>query len=135
MGYRSEVVIMLESKAYEMVMDSMKKFNEKEENVKNGYSMKPHDEYSDNNGNRIIRWYDVKWYPSYDDVKSVENVLSELNSREGNELEGYRYKELILGEDNATEEYTNDYDWSLGYDFLISCSFDFPAGFNSVEIK
>lgn len=129
MGYRSTVEIMLESKAYKKVMDSIAEYNNKQTD---GYSFKPDRDQINEEGVHIITFEYVKWYGSFEDVKSVEDILSELNDLEDEDLEGNRFKQILIGEDNATDEYSNDWDWGLGNDFYISVSIDKPNGFKEM---
>lgn len=129
MGYRSTVEIMLEPKAYKKVMDSIAEYNNKQTDE---YSFKPDCDQMNEEGVHIITFEDVKWYGSFEDVKSVENILSELNDLEDEDLEGNRFKQVLIGEDNATDEYSNDWDWDLGYDFSISVDINKPDGFKEL---
>lgn len=124
MGYRCTIEIMLEPKAYEKVMNSIKEYNDKygEEYT----PFKPDSDIANKDGVHIIMWEDIKWCDPCDDVQSVLNALDDLS---GDDLEGFRYKELTVGEDNATEEFSNDWDWDLGYDFYISVKILEPDGF------
>lgn len=133
MGYRSTVKIMLEPKAYEKVMNSIKEYNDKcgEEYT----PFKPDSDITNKDGVHIIMWEDVKWYDSFEDVQSVEKVLRKLNDLSDDDLECYRYKELRIGEDNATEEYSNDWGWDLGYNFYITVDIKEPDCFYEARKK
>ena len=101
MGYRSEVSIQLESKAFDMVMKSIKKYNSEQADGYEFYPdtiLKKDDEY-------IIQWGYVKWYSDYGDVKSVESVLTELDKyNESAEIDGFRYDFLRVGEESGDIE-------------------------------
>ena len=101
MGYRSEVSIQLESKAFDMVMKSIKKYNSEQADGYEFYPdtiLKKDDEY-------IIQWGYVKWYSDYGDVKSVESVLTELDKyTESAEIDGFRYDFLRVGEESGDIE-------------------------------
>lgn len=101
MGYRSEVSIQLESKAFDMVMKSIKKYNSEQADGYEFYPdtiLKKDDEY-------IIQWGYVKWYSDYGDVKSVESVLTELDKyKESAEIDGFRYDFLRVGEESGDIE-------------------------------
>ena len=101
MGYRSEVSIQLESKAFDMVMKSIKKYNSEQADGYEFYPdtiLKKDDEY-------IIQWGSVKWYSDYGDVKSVESVLTELDKyKESAEIDGFRYDFLRVGEESGDIE-------------------------------
>lgn len=105
MGFYSDVTILAQPKAYEMIMDSINEYNKTSD-----YEFKPS---SIKKGNTkllgeffVLNWDWLKWYPVYEDVKSVERVL-ELLRREHDEEMGYGYKQAIVNEDNSTEENTN----------------------------
>lgn len=129
MGYRSTVEIMLEPKAYKKVMDSIAEYNNKQTV---GLPFKPDCDQINKEGVHIITFNYVKWYGDFEDVKSVEHILSELNDLDDDELEGNRFKQILIGEDNATDEYSNDWDWNLGYDFSISVDVNKPNGFKEL---
>lgn len=105
MGYRSDVTILVQPKAYELIMKSIKDFNKTVDwsftpnSTKKGNSSYIGDFY-------VLNWNCVKWYSEYKDVQSVEQVLDSLMT-DHQEEEGYGFKQLIIGEDNATEERTN----------------------------
>ena len=106
MGYRSEVSIQLESKAFDMVMKSIKKYNSKQAGGYEFYPdaiLKKDDEY-------IIQWNCVKWYSDYGDVKSIESVLTELDKyAKSAEIDGFRYDFLRVGEESDDiERRSND---------------------------
>jgi hypothetical protein len=105
MGFYSDVTILVQPKAYKMIMDSIFEYNKTSD-----YEFKP---TSIRKGNLkslgeffVLNWNWVKWYPEYKDVKSVENVLGLLLSEHDEEM-GYGYKQVIVNEDNSTEENTN----------------------------
>lgn len=105
MGFYSDVTILAQPKAYKMIMDSIKEYNKASR-----YEFKP---TSIRRGNLkslgeffVLNWNWLKWYPEYDDVKSVESVLELLRSEHDEEM-GYGYKQEIVNEDNSTEENTN----------------------------
>ena len=97
MGFYSNVTIMAQPKAYEMIMDSIKEFNKT-----SSYPMKPN---SIKKGNidyigefYILNWNWVKWYSEFKDVQSVESVLDELRNNH-DESECFGYKQVIFNED------------------------------------
>lgn len=106
MGYRSEVSIQLENKAFDMVMESIKKYNSEQGD---GYEFQP-DKILKKDDEYIIQWDWVKWYSDYGDVKSVEDVLTELDKYKGSaEIDGYRYNFWRVGEETGdTENRSND---------------------------
>lgn len=105
MGFYSNVTIMAQPKAYEMIMDSIKEFNKTSSWTMNPSSIKKGNvEYLGEI--YILHWTWTKWYPGFKDVQSVESVLENLRSNHDEE-EGFGYKQVILNEDNSTEESTN----------------------------
>ena len=104
MGYRSDVKILCEPKAYQMIKASMEEYNK----TQDLYEFRPHE--LEQKGNlTLMTWYDVKWYYNYEDVGSVENVLDKLRN-EYSDTEGYGFKKIEVGEDGETVEMTNNYD-------------------------
>lgn len=111
MGYRSDVAIKCEQKAYDMFMDALNKVNDK-----------PHELYKETyeyDGEEIteylLKWDHVKWYEGYDyeDVNAVTKVMDELDGYNEDD-EGYGYKFLRLGEDDTdVESRTNNYNIEL----------------------
>lgn len=101
MGYRSKVSIQLENKAFDMVMESIKKYNSEQADGYEFYPdtvLKKDDEY-------IIQWNRIKWYSDYGDVKSVESVLTELDKySESAEIDGFRYDFLRIEEGSCDIE-------------------------------
>lgn len=123
MGYRSDVTIMLQPKAYKMVMDSIKEYNN---TVSGVYKFEPHEDLKNPENEHIIKWCDIKWYSSFRDVQSVTNVLHIL-SNEHNEEDGYGYKIVEVGEDGATEEKSNNWDW--GSEMYALTTVEYPGDF------
>jgi hypothetical protein len=105
MGFYSDVTILAQPKAYKMIMDSIKEYNKafnyefKPTSIRKG-NLKSLGEFF------VLNWNWVKWYPGYKDVKSVESVLNLLRGEHDEEM-GYGYKQVIVNEDNSTEENTN----------------------------
>lgn len=105
MGFYSDVTILAQPKAYEMIMNSIKEYNKTSD-----YEFKP---YSIKKGKTedlgeffVLNWNWLKWYPEFEDVESVESVLENLQDEHDEEI-GYGYKQVIINEDNSTEENTN----------------------------
>lgn len=123
MGYTSDVTIMLQPKAYKMVMDSINEYNKKQTN---GYRFVPYEDLSNPDGEHIIKWSGVKWYAGFEDVQSVTHVLREL-CNEHEEEDGYGYKCIQVGEDGAIEEESNNWDW--GSDMYPLTTIEYPSDF------
>lgn len=119
MGYRSEVAIKCEEKAYQMLIDTCK-------NV----GLMPDTVYKDDD-KYILKWDCIKWYDLYPEVKAIEKCLKEFNGLycEGKK-EGCGYKFIRIGEENEDiEEYTNDYD----IDLLLIRKIDIPCYAERIE--
>lgn len=95
MGYISNVKILCEEKAYQMIKESMEKYNRK-----NNDNFVP-DCIEKKGDLTLLSFYDLKWYHNYEDIKSVEDVLNTL-IRDYDEKDGYGFKKIEIGEDNAT---------------------------------
>ena len=107
MGYRSEVGIKCDDRAYEMFMQAAKENN-----------IVPDCVYKDDNGNPVeytMLWNCVKWYDYYSDVKAVESVMQQLDQpHEAGSYDGLGYKFVRIGESyDDIEERTNEYDIEL----------------------
>lgn len=119
MGYRSEVAIKCEEKAYELFKQV---FTEKE------LYIAPDKIYKDGD-NYILYWDWIKWYEEYKGVKAIEDVMIDLDDH-GNKDGGYGYKFMRLGEDDEdTETSSNDWDIEL---WMIR-KIDIPDGLEEVK--
>lgn len=101
MGYRCEVTIMCEAKAFEMFKEAWESVDfmpDKIEEIKR----------TDIPSDYVMVWEWVKWYPSYRDVIAIEDVCAKLCNDEYTNADGYAFKKIIIGEDNMTEEVFND---------------------------
>ena len=121
MGYCSDVSIICKEKVFEELKNAWISVDLKPDRILNNG-----DEY-------IVEWYSLKWYRGYTDVEAIEKVLSTYGMEDYCTQEEYAYKQIIVGEDNATEEYANE----IGYDvydcdFYTSVVIEHPSGF--VEI-
>ena len=107
MGYRSEVAIRCEAKAYERFKNV---FSKKELYVTPDKILHD-DEYDD----YIIYWDWIKWYEAYDGIAAIEDVMTQLDEEHEYDSEdklGYRF--MRLGEnDNDIETRENNYDLEL----------------------
>lgn len=124
MGFYSDVTILAQPKAYETIMASINEYNKtsdykfKPSSIKKGKTKDLGDFF-------VLNWNWLKWYPEYEDVKSVESVLKLLRS-EHDEEAGYGYKQAIVNEDNSTEENTNMQD--LGSYLYTVCNIELDIG-------
>lgn len=104
MGYRSEVGIKCDEKAYEMFMLVAKEND-----------IVPDCVYKEEDGDvaqYTMLWNCVKWYDYYSDVKAIENVMQQLDqTHEAGKYDGLGYKFIRIGESyDDIEERTNEYD-------------------------
>lgn len=116
MGYYSDVTIRCEEKAYEMFEEAWKKVD-----------FKPYSVYEANeNGNHtyVLQWIGVKWYYEFDEVEAIMSVCELLNK---NNKEGYAYKCIEIGEDNATDEYANEIGLDVFEDFQVIVDVSLPS--------
>lgn len=120
MGYYSDVTIICEEKAYELFKEAWEHWDIRPDCVKKSY-----DDY-------IIQWDYVKWYPSFNDVKAIEGVCIKLCGEEYENTEGYAFKKLIIGEDNASDEEANKRGWDI-MDYYIHCYVAIPDDAKEIE--
>lgn len=104
MGYRSEVAIKCEGKAFEMFK---KAFQDGVSCILPDKIFKDGDEY-------ILYWDWVKWYEDYEDVRIILSVMDELDTLQNpnDDNTGYGYKFLRIGEDNDDVE-TRENSWDI----------------------
>ena len=116
MGYRSEVAIKCEEKAFEMLRETYKRVD-----------LVPDKVYKD--GDCFILYWDwIKWYEDYDDISAIEEVMSKLDRL--NDTTGYGYRFMRLGEnDDDVEIRQNNYDIEL---WMIR-KIDIPDGLEEIE--
>ena len=105
MGYRSEVAVKCQKKAFEMFKEAYSKAE---------YTP---DKVIENDGEYLIYFDWIKWYDDYDIVHNFNDVMAELDDSGDND-EVYEqelgYKFIRLGEDGSdTEERENCYDIEL----------------------
>ena len=115
MGYRSEVAIKCEEKAFKMLKETYDRVN-----------FAPHKVYKDEDC-FILYWDWVKWFDCYDDVSAIEDVMSKLDQLD--DTEGYGYRFMRLGEnDDDIETRENDYNIEL---WMIR-KIDIPEGLEEI---
>lgn len=103
MGYRSEVAIKCEEKAYKLFEEV---FLERELYIMPDKIYKDGDDY-------ILYWEWAKWYECYEGVQAIIDVMNDLDDC-GNKDGGYGYKFMRIGEDdNDTETRSNDWNIEL----------------------
>lgn len=107
MGYRSDVSIELEDKAFEAMDEA---FRELRRRLGGDDAICLPDVRSSNFGTKILEWTSVKWHSGYGfpEIDTVEDVLRRLSDEHGEE-DGWSYCFIRLGEDDSdTEEKTNN---------------------------
>lgn len=121
MGYRSEVAIKCEEKAFEMFRETYKRVE-----------LMPDKVYKD--GDYFILYWDwIKWYDSYEDVGAIESVMDELDELQDpnrEEKTGYGYRFMRLGEEDTDIE-TRENDWNI--ELWMIRKIDIPDGLEEVE--
>ena len=124
MGYRSEVAIKCEEKAFEMFRETYKRVE-----------LVPDKVYKD--GEYFILYWDwIKWYESYDDIMEIEGVMDALdaigvqNEINNTKETGYGYRFMRLGEDDIDIE-TRENDWSI--ELLMIRKIDIPEDAEEIE--
>lgn len=123
MGYRSDVTIRCEEKAFQMFKTAWEKVD-----------FKPHRIYEsgeDGNYTYTLNWNWVKWYEGcFEEVDAIEAVCTSLND---NDEEGYAYKIIEIGEDNAIKEYANDSGYGVFEDFYVVIDVNLPLYIREIE--
>ena len=122
MGYRSDVTIRCEEKAFQMFKTAWEKVD-----------FKPHrilESGEDGNYTYILNWNWVKWYREFEDVSEIMKVCYELDEKDE---DGYAYKVIEIGEDNATEEYANEAGYEVFDDFYVVVDVNLPSDIRELE--
>ena len=120
MGYRSEVAIKCEEKAYGMLKEACHNMDIMPDKI-----FEDGDEY-------ILYWDWIKWYEDYEEIAAIVKTLDkldELQNSNNNETTGYGYRFMRLGENDAdTETRGNDCDIEL----WIIRRIDIPDGLEEI---
>lgn len=120
MGYRSEVGIKCEPKAFDALMEACTQCNyEPDEVLEDG-------EY------KVLHWYDVKW-SAYYGTDAIEKCMETLNfEHEYDSDDGLGYSFIRLGEDSDdVETMSNDYN----IPFWVVRKIDLPEPLGEKEEK
>lgn len=106
MGFKSNVTILAQPKAYEMIINSIKEYNKNE--LEGEYEFTPDmiERNYEDEPLYTLKWFWIKWYPDFSEVKLINKVLQILIDKH-NEEDGYGFKQVIVNEDNSAEEITN----------------------------
>ena len=104
MGYRSQVALALKKETYH----------------KHEKTLAPHLKDCDNihqtEGAYYFYWNDVKWYESYEDVKTITKVIDNLDWEE--------YAFIRVGDDDDDVLYEGDH---INFEIYVSRSIDIPT--------
>ena len=123
MGYMSNVKIKMGTDAYKLLKETCEA--SEKDYIRDMVKPSICEEFKED-GYVTIEWPYCKWYNSFEDVTSVNNVLRELDSiveEDSDKLDTYFYKIIRIGEDNQTDDDTNDYDGEFTDDFYVECHF------------
>jgi hypothetical protein len=116
MGYYSTVKVYTEEKAYKEIKEIIDSYDyNKPNNIQFVACATPH---------YIITWEDRKWYFN-DCVDAIEKKLEEIIHKE--EI-GYAVKQIIIGEDNAVEEKSNELGFNTFCDYYTITTVTEPTG-------
>ena len=69
-------------------------------------------------------------YREFEDVSEIMNVCYALNEKDE---DGYAYKVIEIGEDNATEEYANEAGYEVFDDFYVVVDVNLPSDIREIE--
>ena len=122
MGYRSDVTVRCEEKAFQMFKEAWEKFD-----------FKPHGIFESVEAGGYtytLIWSCVKWYDDFEEVDGIMDVCYSLDEK--NE-DGYAYKMIEIGEDNATEEYANEVGYDVFADFYVVVDVNLPKDIREIE--
>ena len=109
MGFRSDVYIKCEEKAFELFKDAFSKVE-----------LKPHSLEKTDDNNYKFSWHWIKWYPDYDDIQVFENIFSQLCSDEFDTKKGYAFKAIWINENDSTEFRMNSIGDNVFEDFYVT---------------
>lgn len=116
MGYKSDVGIMCQPKAYEMF--------KKEFDLIRPHKILKRGDY------HLLIWEWVKWCIEFEDVAKIDEIMNELE--EHYDEDGYGYKFLRLGEDDTdVEDRTNNCEVEL----WMRREIEIPKEFEEVNEK
>ena len=126
MGYRSDVKILMGTKAYELLKTTC--LQSENEYVRAMVEKPSRLDIDSAAGHVLIGWEWYKWYDGYAEIDAVEHVLHKLDALVEEEperypLADYFYKKIRIGEDNETEESSNDPCEEYVCDFYVECRF------------
>lgn len=120
MGYRNQVAIKCEERAYKKIKDVCKNVNNMPDKI---YKCQNEKEY-------ILYWDWVKWWNLDNDIKAIENALSELDKLDIKS--GYGYTFMRLGEEDGDIEIRENVCY---LDLFTTRKIDIPYGFEEIKVK
>ena len=91
MGYRSDVCIVCEPKAYEMLMDTIQEVGVEPDSI----------QATADKSLYKIQFESVKWYEDEPEISAIMKVLYKLDSEEFDFEDGFGYEYLRLGEESG----------------------------------
>lgn len=120
MGYRSEVAIKCEEKAYEKLMETCHNVNFMPDEI-----FKDEEDY-------ILRWDWIKWNQDYDYIMAIESVLDTFDNlyAYGDGIPGYAYKFMRIGEDDCDVEVRQN-SWDI--ELWMVRKIDIPEGLTRID--
>ena len=126
MGYYSDVKILMGMKAYD-VLKTICQQSEKE-HVRAMVEQPSSLSIDEGAQSVLIGWENFKWYEGYAEIDTIEEVLGDLcewvsQEPETYPLKDYYFKKIRIGEDNETEEFSNDRYNDYTADFYAECHF------------
>lgn len=122
MGYRSDIAIRCEEKAFQEFKTAWEKVDFKPSTI-----LSTED---DGNYTYILEWNWVKWYQDFEEVEKITEVCRTLD---GKNEDGFAYKFIRIGEDNATEEFGNEVGYDVFSDFYVVVSVNQPKNTRRFE--
>lgn len=122
MGYRSDVTVRCEEKAFQMFKEVWEREDFKPNRI--------FESGEDGNYTYTFVWNWVKWYDGFKEVDAIMDVCYTLDEK--NE-DGYAYKMIEIGEDNTTEEYSNEAGYDVFADFYVVVDVNLPSDIREIE--
>lgn len=95
MGYRSDVILFMQEKAYNKLIEICKEMKFEPDYVY----------YNEVENNYKVNWDWVKWYADFPEVNAIEKLLTSFAEKDKDS--GYDFKKFIVGEDECYEEETH----------------------------
>lgn len=125
MGYYSDVTIRCEEEAYKEFKQTWKEQMFKPTRI--------YENKADGKTQYTVCWDGLKWYDYFPEVQAINEVMKWLDAEERCDTEGYGYKFIQIGEDNATVENWNERGDCIFTDFYIVIDLNLPS--ERIEIE